>query len=172
MLEKRSELKILSLSFYRAYDESYCCQALEEISLKNYSKYDFLGEGTHFKSFRLKEKGGSLVINLLKEKKEEFFFKEVKKWRAALEKLHKIEVPLIPPYEIITVEKNLGIVLPFGAEKPTTNYGDNTFLEKRIDETLKLLSKSALELNDQVQIKYFESIPFISDLSDLRIILT
>ncbi len=153
----------LKTAFYQEFDRSLVdqWQGLSEAELGR--KGVLLGTGTHFSAWRL----GGLVY---KRALPGTFGKgalTLRGWLAALQKAQGVG-SLMPPYEVLTQGEAVSLVMPYGGEPLAKAHQ----AWQPIDATVKAfeadLGRAGLVLDDVVQARCRDGIPFLVDLSDLR----
>ena len=128
---------------------------------RKYSK-PLLGEGSCFHVWKF----DNIVVHELKslkvnKKKERW----VSGWLQAMERLEKLEIPLIPPVKLLNREDFVAYIKPFG-EYPSFPAKIPLTWAKQLDLDL---AEHGLRLTDSDQVVFCKGIPFLYDLSDLRL---
>ena len=167
------DLKMMKESFAAAADEARLRSLFNEKICRNEGKgLDLLGEGTHFRAFRLRDaSGGDLVI---KRALPHFAggpgSPGRRAWQRALDALRPLvaTTPLLAPWLVIEEGDELGLATPYGPEPALVAAARwQPLAEARVALTASL-KRAGLEIADQLQLRCRNGVPFVIDLSDLR----
>ena len=180
-----NDMNLLSKYYYENFDRS----KMESIT-SNYEKfkltserftYPFLGAGTHCSAYQVP------LRNIKSAVTEDFSFvisfyalqlgedlktdRKVDKFLKCVDLLsqHSMRnnIPLIPPLDSIKYNNQVAIVTPFGNDPiECMSYHWNP-IEDMIDQMHKSLREIGLKINDHIQIRTWQGIPFVYDFSDL-----
>ena len=156
--------------FFLAYDESFFVKALQNIVKNDLSLVEqFLGQGTHFKAFRLKKRWPkpdiSYVVSCDQSSPQEWVLRQA--WFHALERLGKLALPLIPPFKIIRHEGHYAIVMPYGLKDMSPIHEVWQPLADAVTLLQREMAKNGFWIRDSLQCVQLHGIPFVYDLSDL-----
>lgn len=174
-----NDIKNLHESFYRYFDRSRA-----EAILRNYEQdhdssshgeWDFLGSGSFCSAYRINLSRNSYyyhVLSIAHTQLNSNFEAErlLKQWlqrMKALSKLTKEAIPLIPPISSIVSKQSVAWLSPY-AEGAQELAKPHWFpLSEQITKMQNMLYKKGLVIEDHIQIRTWQGIPFIHDLSDL-----
>ena len=165
--QKKKDKKNLFETFYHALDPSLAHSMLVEyVEKKTPPSTCLLGEGCFFKSYLINTNiEMNFALNLLKD---EYRGSTFYTWLKLLQKLKKLENYLIPPFEISSYKEGFSLIMPFGIEGQFSEHWLPICNEiENLEDNLK---QNKLILNDSIQMKSWNGIPFIHDFSDLDII--
>ncbi len=151
-------------SFDRSLAESFLSLQSEELRI---DRGEFLGQGRHFSAYLLKGRSrvGGLVIKI---PGADFGPHLQRDWISTLSFVAKLNLDLIPPFELIQQGSVVALAMPYGSEKESAagaNWQPLTTAKLKLESTLKSYQ---IAIDDYLQIRCFEGIPFVCDLSDLK----
>ena len=171
---RRDDRLSLRKGFYQAYDPSMLQNLLmDHTRLTGLSaRGKCIGQGTHFQSFQIDGRGPlSLVLSVATSEFAGGLVSGHQTWYQAMTRLKSLDLPLVPPFEILRHERadhaTLGFVTPFGRQKQEKASSHWQPLDGLINGLHAELHKNQLCLQDVVQIRCAEGIPFVIDWSDL-----
>jgi hypothetical protein len=161
--------QVLKAAFYESFDPSAIAAFLRGLSGKTESQRrdveGFLGEGSHFQSFRMSTRPLELAVSVAKSTFTNRGELALKRWREALNLARKIEgETLVPPMEVIQSDGLTALVMPRGTDLTKAS---NAAANQRLHETSKALGSAGLVLDDYPQLRQAQGVPFIIDWSDL-----
>lgn len=171
--------KHLKESFYKVYDHSKIHTFMSKLlESPNFGSELIIGEGTFFRVYALKSKSlpsptpMTLSLSIAKPNFPPLQSKEgQKQWLVAISKLKSLyqEVSLIPPLEIISDVSGIALAMPYG-EAPLDRASQHWQpISKHIELMLQKLSTHKLVIEDRIQGRSWQGIPFIFDFSDLKL---
>ena len=136
------------------------------------AKVTLIGEGCHFKSFRVNSHGPvALVLSIATSGFKDGLVSGYNKWALAMARLKPLRLPLVPPFEILRHEDadhtKIALVTPYGGEKEVMASAHWQPLAGHIDSLNDGLKDHELSLDDVAQIRCLEGMPFVIDWSDL-----
>lgn len=160
-------------SFAAASDEAHLRSLFSEKVCQNNGKgLDLLGEGSHFRAYRLRGPGGGELV--IKRALPHFGGGRQspgrQAWLRALRTLKPLlgSTPLLAPWVLLEDGDEIGLVTPFGPE-PIAKAAERWLpLDKVRQELGMKLRAAGLEIADQLQLRCLGGVPFVIDLSDLR----
>ena len=166
-LDKRThDKRRLSDLFYQSFDSSKVFSFFRRLPPKT------LGEGAHFRVYKLASSSSSLPalsVNIAKPNFYEGKGPQFRKhWIGWIKTLRHEVVDLIPPLEVIEDEDTLAIVMPFGEdpiEQAATHWQP---IAEALTQALKQLEGAGYVIEDKIQGRSWQGIPFICDFSDLQ----
>jgi hypothetical protein len=161
----------LSELFYRSFDHSLALSMIAKFGTSSTAQMRshplFLGEGSHFLTFRMQTSPLPLVLKIAKNSTINNTLSLPKNWRQHMSRLKSIQSPLIPPFELIDVASNYALAMPEG--KPLRF---STTLAQPLNDMLQglaiTLRRAGLELNDYPQLVAVQDQFFVHDWSDLQ----
>ena len=172
------DIKKLHEAFYRNFDRSRAesfLQGFEKGLTFNSSDCLLLGSGSFCSAYRVSFSRNSAyyhVLSIAHTHLNESFEAErsLKQWLKRLQtlsKLNKQAIPLIPPVSGILGKQTVAWVSPFaeGAQEDAKTHW--LPLRRQIEKMQNVLRKNGLIIEDLLQIRTWQGIPFIHDLSDL-----
>lgn len=182
--------KRLHQAFYQAFDASAAEQALlyigeqESLGRRSPLGLDELGEGTHFRAYKLRSPLGDKGVSVcLKIAKPGFVASKgqagMERWADEVEglevKASKNLIPLIPPMTVLRVRARgslkqdvWGIAMPFGPSDLKAASAHWQPLDALLKELTRGLKEAGYHLDDILQGRCWEGIPFLVDFSDLQ----
>lgn len=172
-VEKDIDKRRLREVFFQTYDEGRATDLLGKLALgRQLTGVSLIGEGMHFRCWREKKTGSPMDL-VLKIATQEFLSDvgNLEVWRSCLAKM-PIGTELMPPMAVLPVKvgltESIGIVMPFGPD------GENKCstwwlpLGDRLAAFIDNARLNGLVLGDVPQIRCWEGIPVLIDISDLR----
>jgi hypothetical protein len=185
---RRVDWERLEAFFHQALDLSLLEKALLHIGSE--AKGDLprgfteIGEGADFRAFSLKPGGGGMLKDLflcLKVAKPAFQKRMgqagMRRWAAGVKDIGSRPVvshrpPLIPPMQPLRIslgmEELWGAVMPYGSRALSDAAPHWQPVEELVREALLWLKKEGYVLDDIVQGRSWEGVPFLVDFSDLK----
>ena len=173
-----NDIKKLHESFYRYFDRSKAesmVRNFERGAPTKRSEWALLGSGSFCSAYRVCFSRNSdyyQVLSIAHTSLHESFEAErsLKQWlmrMRTLSKLNKVAIPLIPPLSCIMGKQTVAWVSPFaeGEEDEVKSYW--LPLSEQINKMQGILRRNGLTIEDRIQIRTWQGIPFIHDLSDL-----
>jgi hypothetical protein len=168
----------LRQNFYNHYDPSFFTGLFRSLSGPRKEEFikkhplSLLGEGSHFQAWKVTTgKNGTYVLRIPSRHSSDLLKNTFLPWIKNMKFVSKYKAPLLPPFEIIKVENQFGLVSPYGELLSEKQNQQLTFLEesKKFSQFLRSLG---LSIQDRLQIAFWrdqmgEAIPFVFDLSDL-----
>ena len=180
--ERKRDILRLHEYFYRHIDESKLCYYLARYSEDRGAEYGVsfgkgCGAGAWFEAYRFRTKTHPdyfFVLSIPHRLNQGISEKErhYGQWSKRMQLLKKMgsSIPLIPPFILLKAPGGLpawstpyGTELKDGALKPHWQNLDHLILKMQSG-----LQKIGLYLEDHIQIRSWQGIPFICDLSDLK----
>lgn len=157
-------------SFWRAFDMSKCLQLIpsKDSAAKATTRLEFLGEGSHFAAYRFNEPGssGSIVIKIANERfQRQLAGGGIQRWIKRINDLGTAQLPLVPPMQAFMHQDRLVTCLPFGTIHAP---GDEVVSDSDVNALRTALSQRDLIIKDSLQIRWWQSVPFVCDFSDLK----
>jgi hypothetical protein len=155
--------------FYRSFDLSRVESLLGLSDARLDREATFLGEGTHFRAWRLRPRAPGEPALVLKRAghhlgKEGSVAR--RQWTDAMLKV-KGTGGLVPPFELVEAAGRFGIVMPYGDKDLKEASPHWQPVQARLAELDRALSARGLVLQDIPQGRTVGGIPFIYDFSDL-----
>ncbi len=167
------ELKTLKEKFAGAADEARLHSLFADKVCRDGGKgLELLGEGTHFRAFRVRGPDGSdLVIKRAlptfgggpRTPGRQAWLRSL---RAAAPLLGA--TPLLAPWLVLEDGDELGLAMPFGPAPAAAAAPRWQPLDRARADLVAHLAGAGLEIADQLQIRCRDGVPFVIDLSDLR----
>ena len=159
--------------FYKGYDpssfSSFLIDGVDETRLP--AGWSFIGEGTHFQSFRVNKCGPTpLVLSVANEQFCAGLASNHSAWAKAMSLLRTLNLPLVPPFEVLhndAYDAKIAYVTPFGGQHENKASSHWQPLASQVEYLTDGLRKCGLGLDDVAQIRCLDGIPFIIDWSDL-----
>jgi hypothetical protein len=172
-VKKDNDKRRLRDKFYLTYDEGRISDQLNKLAAgQPVGGLSFIGEGMHFQCWREKKAKDGMEL-VLKVAKNDFLTEigNFKAWVAGVNKL-PLGIDLMPPIAFVPLRvgtrETLGLAMPYGPDEP----GQCSSWWQPMEEQLKAfrqgLKLGGLTLGDIPQIRSWEGIPFIVDISDVR----
>jgi hypothetical protein len=170
-LRREDDRRRLAVAFAMAFDRSKVEQVLFMEDAAIGSRLEVLGQGTHFKAWRLPSRQSGQPDLVLKRALREWLPLPARRpWRAAMSTLGGCG-GLVPPFEVIEDgEEKLAVVMPYGPAPLTAAAAHWQPLAERVVELRTALAAQGLALGDVAQGRSWEGIPFLYDFSDLSMI--
>lgn len=151
--------------FYRSFDPSLSQQSLKQTHQLGLA----LGEGRHFKSYRLPARGPlALAINLAKASFLDRDPRQKAEWKKSMAKLERLQHPLLPPFQLVEDAENLGYVLPYCESAVPQSEWSRLGLSPWIEDCVASLASAGLWLDDYLQLRACRGHPLLIDYSDLK----
>ncbi len=160
--------------FHAALDLSYARDLLKRKLQDNKAEaLTPIGEGSHFSAFRYESRLGYLCVLSVGHGKGAFSSSLLQErfyasWHHTMQCLPKF--PLLPPFVLLKEQESYAWVQPFGALQPEIKQEHWEPLDKRLSELKFFLFSKGIAIDDTPQIRYWRSVPFICDLSGLRLL--
>lgn len=160
---RKSQRDTLKLEFYQEFDRTLAerWQGLAEAELG--TRGVLLGTGTHFSAWRF---GGLVYKRALPGTFRKGAF-TLRGWREALEKAKAVG-GLMPPFEVLVQDERVGVVMPFGGDPLALAHPAWHPVATTVKDFEAALARAGLVLDDVVQARCRDGVPFLVDLSDLR----
>ena len=173
------DIKKLHETFYRYFDRSKAESLLRSLERKSdlikSNTMVLLGSGSFCSAYRvcfsrhvnyyhvLSVAHSQLDVSIEAERSLKQWYKRMR----TLSRLSKEAIPLIPPISCILGTQTVAWVSPFaeGEEQDAKPYWNP--LSVQIEKMQMQLRKKGLVIEDHLQIRTWQGIPFIHDLSDL-----
>lgn len=168
-LRERDQRQLREL-FYRVFDRSRMEALLKVPDEKLDREAAFLGEGQHFRAWRLR--GGHagetpLVLKRASPGLGPLGGVERRQWVQAVTRLKGVG-GLVPPFEVLQIEGHIGIVMPYGDKALVEAAPHWQPMQSRLAELDQDLAARGLTLGDIPQGRSLSGIPFVYDLSDVQ----
>lgn len=160
----------LKETFYRHFDRSRLEVLLALGDRDLASRADLLGEGAHFRAWRIRGRSPSTMDIVFKRATAGFDRQDPlapREWVQAMARLRGAG-GLIPPFEVLETEHGVGIAMPFGDRPFAEAAAHWQPLADRLDELSVALAARGLKLADVPQGRCWSGVPFLYDLSDVR----
>lgn len=162
-------------AFYQVCDISRFEHLLRTYELSGseaaaFSLLPLLGEGRHFTVYRVRLQNQSCAFGISKHKMSDTrHAPSLRSWLEALASLKnaKKPIPLIPPFVTLKGKEHLAWITPYGEDLSAAG-PEWSPLADTLSYMEEALVKLGLNLDDVPQIRTWNSIPFICDLSDLK----
>jgi hypothetical protein len=172
-IKKDIDMRRLREGFFHTFDEGRAADLLVRLaSGRQVTGLSLIGEGMHFRCWREMKTGRPMDLVLKIAKKE--FLSEVgnlETWRSVLAKM-PVGTDLMPPIAVLPLKvgtvDSIGMVMPFGPDGENKCSAWWEPVEINLTVFREEAKKSGLVLGDIPQIRCWEGIPFIIDISDLR----
>ena len=172
-VKKDMDKRRLRETFFRTYDEGRAVDLLSKLGAgRQVTGISLIGEGMHFRCWRESKSQGQMDL-VLKIANQEFLSEvaNLGAWRTLLEHM-PADTDLMPPIALLPIKvgqiDSVGMVMPFG---PDLEDRCSTWWQP-INEPINAFKDGArlngLVLGDVPQIRCWEGIPFMIDISDLR----
>lgn len=175
------DVRRLHEAWVLSFDRSRCQSLFSDaVCRRDGEGLVLLGEGRHFRSYRIEGQSlpGRPVVDLVIKRANDYFPRSGtvgrRTWLEAMTSLAtRRDLPLVPPFALLGdsgngAEKELGIAMPFGPDdksKAALHWPPAGDWERILAESLASLG---LRLEDQLQTRVWNGVPFVIDLSDLR----
>lgn len=167
---RAKDMERLRANFYASFDRSRV-ESFIKTATSAQPPSDFknmiTGSGFHFCSYRLPKLGAlQICVNIA----DQTFLKRepiVRDWRQAMLTLKSLKISMLPPFELVEIEEQIAIILPYGDGTLTTAHMHWHPLEQAKDEFVARLAAHGFRIKDHLQFRTSAGIPFIIDLSDL-----
>lgn len=158
-------------TFYHTYDASRISGLFSRFLSLEDPRHDtqWIGEGRCSLVYKIPTgKGMDLALSIVKA---DFFERKPQPtrehWLNTMTTLHRHaanrQLPLIPPFELLNLRGQVGLVLPFGKVLRS----DSPAMEAAANDLNQLLAGLGLRLNDHLQLAMWQGEIFIHDFSDL-----
>lgn len=159
---QRAELKS---QFYRAFDQSKAERWLSLPDTELAKVGQLLGTGTHFTAFRI---GGLVFKRALPATFAKKDPSTLRVWLEALDRARGVG-ELMPPFEVVRTGDAVALVMPYGDAPWKAAAPAWQPMEGRLRAFSQALQDGGLVLDDVAQGRCRGGVPFIYDLSDLRL---
>lgn len=155
----------IARDFYRSFDADLALTLAADLSKTG----EFLGEGRHFRSYRLRSRGSlDLVLNLAKPAFGLADGPKVGAWRGYMKALQRLAHPLLPPLEVLpSGEAAAAFVMPYCEEIIPEKSWDDLGLRALLETFEAELALAGLILDDYWQLRSCQGHPFVTDFSEL-----
>lgn len=169
----KKEMSRLREAFYQAFDRGRMTDAFHRlVAGRSVMGFEEIGSGMHFKCWRDRAMVGgmSLVVKVsTPELLVELGNQDL--WIKGLDRIGA-GVPLIPPFEVIDLSSSgktpVGMVMPYGESAPALDFSQPRQFKPWLADFYRQIEVMGMELGDIPQIRVWDGVPFIVDLSDLR----
>ena len=177
---KQMDQARLREAFHHLFDRSKAEHWLRHFDRLEGQAQDLLvGEGTHFRTLRLppcrpwpRGEGDAASLTLVMKRALPTFGDAhspgVRRWAQNLLTLAAAPPPLAPPMEVVWADQAVGLVMPFGADGHAAAAPHWQPIGGAIENFETHLRGLGMALQDMVQIRVWEGIPFVVDFSDLK----
>ncbi len=165
--------KRLTIEFATAFDAARAQHLLDQSDSHLSGAFPVVGEGTHFKAWRLRSGGNPAFELVLKRAHSSFLTPDMPRyrhWVDGISRLRLVKSPLIPPYAVITTDKYCGLVMPYGPDPLVKAAPIWQPIDTHLQNMTSSLSVEGLCLDDTIQCRVWQGIPFLIDFSDIRIL--
>ncbi len=172
-VKKDIDKRRLKEAFFRSYDGGRVADLFVKLAAgRQVPGLSLIGEGMHFRCWREKKAGRDLDL-VLKVASPEFLSEigNIRAWTDSLAKM-PVDIELMPPIAMVPLKvgmvESIGIAMPFGpddADRCSDWWQPMTDLVAAFKGGAKL---GGLVLGDIPQIRCWDGIPFMIDISDLR----
>jgi len=164
--------RVLNNEFASTLDEALVRQLLIGSDEHLSASFNLLGEGTHFKAWLLRPGPNPSFQLVLKRPTSNFYppgGPDYRHWRSCLMLLKKEPIPpLIPPFAVIEQGEQYGLVMPYGPDPVAKVAAHWQPLDRQTQDYKAALTKKGLYIDDILQIRVWQGIPFLIDLSDIK----
>lgn len=153
--------------FYANFDPSWLWQEWSRVERS--PRTLIVGEGRHFKSYRIRGKGSlDLALNVAKQQFHKNSTVSRREWIGLMRKLKTVIHPLLPPTEVLSEQddERLLIIQPYCEE--TLSLSEMPAIRPLLQELEKLLASHGLVLDDYWQLRNCRGHPFVIDFSELK----
>jgi hypothetical protein len=158
--------------FFESYDRSLIEYMCSSRSIETHDRIHPIGEGRHFRALVLLPEVSSKIPLVISIPKSSFLgsdpVRNSARWCQDMSDLRKLRIPMIPPFELIQNSNVLRcLVTPFGSggsDQANSRWQPVISCVKMAE---RVLAQHGFRIDDQIQVRCFEGIPFICDLSDL-----
>lgn len=164
-----NDLRRLKELFYRSFDRSRLEALLKLPDARLDREAAFLGQGTHFRAWRLRPEPPGAPCLVLKRAISGLTGPEglgQRRWADAMRKLKGLG-SLVPPFEVLETDGRIGIVMPYGDQALEKAAPHWLPMQSRLQELDRALAARGLVLQDIPQGRSLGGIPFLYDLSDI-----
>jgi hypothetical protein len=172
-VKKDMDKRRLRETFFRTYDEGLAVDLLAKLGAgRQVAGTSLIGEGMHFRCWRESKAQGQMDL-VLKIASREFLSEvaSIAGWRALLANM-PIDTDLMPPIAVLPVKvgqiDSIGMVMPFGPDGEDRCSTWWQPIRDRLTAFKDGARLNGLVLGDVPQIRCWEGIPFMIDISDLR----
>jgi hypothetical protein len=171
MEHKPMDFAAMNRDFYARYDSALHEDIFSAVANdRTPPRAKFLGEGRHFAAWRLDVGASSSLVVKVSNATflEERGAMGLLRWRRMMERVRSAQIPLIPPFEIIGAEGRVSMTLPFGEAIGRSELNQSWLpLERHSAELVENLRRQRLVVDDTLQLKQWQGVPFLCDFSDL-----
>jgi len=169
---KELDKKRLREVFFQTYDEGRALDRMTKLAFGSHLPgLSLIGEGMHFRCWREERTG---PMDLVYKVANQEFLSEVGNLSSWIAKLAKMPsgIDLMPPNAMVLINyegiETVGVTMPFGPEPEDLCGAWWLPMTERLAEFKDRARHSGLILGDIPQIRCWNRIPFLIDISDLR----
>lgn len=170
----RDEVMELRRSFATSFDESAITTFVRQVyRLDRFNRGPNgtapAGEGAHFVVYQFGRPGQQLAVKIAKESFLKLGDPWVRQWRSTLTALTQADLPLIPPFSVLSeIQEAVILVQPWIGEPKTAVAPHWQPIEHWLEALRVGLADVAIELGDWPQIRCRRGVPWLVDLSDIQ----
>jgi hypothetical protein len=168
-------MQLLQREFYSSYDPSLHSALATAFSAGKFQRTEvLLGEGRHFRAWKvLVGPGRHQVLTLSNSAFEtERGSGGLQRWLRAMKVLQTANLSLVPPLAVVQLGAKISVMMPFGTGKQTPMKVHWQHIDQHIEQLTADLHANRLKLDDHIQIKVSDGVPFVCDFSDLYLLPT
>ncbi len=176
---QRQDWERLKGLFQRAFDRSVAEQLLRQPDEVLDRMHDLVGEGAHFRTWRLRGEGARSAELPLVLKRAGLGWgtgPRGRQWRDSVAGLAAAGIPLVPPLVLLQARgaageagDRIGLVMPFADSDWSAAAAHWQPMAAQMEVALRALQDRGLALGDIPQGGCWQGIPFLYDLSDLGV---
>jgi hypothetical protein len=169
---QREDYEYLRRRFFESYDRSLIEYLASSRSIEAHDRIHPIGEGRHFRALVLMPDNSTKIPLVISLPKSSFLGNDPAKtsarWCDAMKDLRRLRVPMIPPFDLLENANVLRcFVSPFGSGGSDQAKARWQPIKNHVNLTERALADHGFRIDDRIQVRCFEGIPFICDLSDL-----
>lgn len=160
-------VQFIKTKFQKSFDPS---RVIHFVKSRNSAHVEPIGEGTHFRSYRMRCGEDGIVVSLAKPTFRDGLRASQEEWRRRMYVVKGLSAPLIPPLEALWVEDQLALIMPYLPQAEEAALPHWQPLTEHIETLKQRLRQQGLYLADVIQIRCLNGVPFIMDWSDLDVL--
>lgn len=162
-----SAVRFIKTKFQKTFDPSL---VIHFVKSRNETHVELIGEGTHFRSYRMRGGEDGVVVSLAKANFRDGLRASQEEWRRRLYVVKGLNAPLIPPLETLWVHDQLAVVMPYMPQKEDSASPAWLPLKNHTTTLQQKLRQQGFFLADVLQIRCLDGVPFVIDWSDLDLL--
>lgn len=160
-------LRFIKTKFQKSFDPSL---VIHFVKSRNGAHFELLGEGTHFRSYRMRSGEDGVVVSLAKSTFRNGLRASQEEWRRRIYVVKGLNIPLVPPLEALWVQDQLALIMPYMPQTELAISPAWLPLQNHIETLQQNLRQQSLHLADVIQIRCIDGVPFVMDWSDLDVL--